>query len=57
MTSGNTNIKDAIGNTPMIELKKIVPANSSRIMAKLESANPTGSMKDRMAKAVIEGAE
>lgn len=57
MTSGNTNIKDAIGNTPMIELKNIVPTNSARIIAKLESANPTGSMKDRMAKAVIEGAE
>jgi len=57
MTSRNINIKDAIGNTPMIELKNIIPAKSSRIIAKLESANPTGSMKDRMAKAVIEGAE
>ena len=57
MTSENTNIKDAIGNTPMIELKKIVPDDSARIIAKLESTNPTGSMKDRMAKAVIEGAE
>ena len=57
MISGNTQIKDAIGFTPMIELKNIVSANSARIIAKLESANPTGSMKDRMAKAVIEGAE
>jgi cysteine synthase len=57
MTSGNISIRDTIGNTPMIELKKIVPANSARILAKLESANPTGSMKDRMANAVIEGAE
>ncbi len=57
MTSGNTNIIDAIGNTPLITLKNIVPANSARIIAKLESANPTGSMKDRMAKAVIESAQ
>ena len=57
MTSANTNIKDAIGHTPLIELKNIVKANSARIIAKLESANPTGSMKDRMAKAVIQAAE
>ena len=57
MISANTSIRNAIGNTPLIELKKIVPANSARILAKLESANPTGSMKDRMAKSVIEGAE
>ena len=48
---------NAIGNTPLIELKKISPPNGSRIVAKMESANPTGSMKDRMAKAVIESAE
>jgi cysteine synthase A len=46
-----------IGNTPMVELASIVPAGSARILAKLESANPTGSMKDRMARAVIEAAE
>jgi cysteine synthase A len=57
MTSGITSIRDAIGNTPMVELKNIVPANCARIIAKMESTNPTGSMKDRMAKAVIEGAE
>lgn len=57
MTSGSTHIIDAIGNTPMIELKNIVPANSARIIAKMECNNPTGSMKDRMAKAVIEGAQ
>jgi cysteine synthase A len=57
MNPTNTFIIDTIGNTPMIELKNIVPANSARIIAKMESANPTGSMKDRMAKAVIEGAE
>lgn len=50
-------VLNAIGNTPLVQLKNIVPANSARIFAKLESANPTGSMKDRMAKAVIEYAE
>ena len=39
-----------------MELRKVVPANCGRILAKLEWANPTGSMKDRMAKAVIEAA-
>ena len=47
----------AIGNTPLVELRKIVPAGSARIVAKLESANPTGSMKDRMARAAIDAAE
>ncbi len=50
-------VLDAIGNTPIIELCEIVPAGSARILAKLESANPTGSMKDRMARAVIDAAE
>ena len=44
---------DAIGNTPLIELTRIVPAGCGRIFAKLESANPTGSMKDRMARAAV----
>jgi cysteine synthase A len=47
---------DAIGNTPLVELHRVVPAGSARVVAKLESANPTGSMKDRMARALIEGA-
>ena len=51
------NILDSIGKTPLVELKKVVPLNSSRVMVKLEWANPTGSMKDRMALAAIEGAE
>jgi len=54
MITTTHNILDAIGNTPLIELQKIVPPNSARIVAKLETANPTGSMKDRMAKAAIE---
>jgi cysteine synthase A len=49
-------ILDAIGNTPLVELRHIVPEGSARIVAKLESANPTGSMKDRLARAMIERA-
>lgn len=51
------NVLDAIGNTPLIELGRIVQRGSARVMAKLEWANPTGSMKDRMARAAIESAE
>ena len=50
-------VLDAIGNTPLVELRRIVPGGSARIVAKLESANPTGSMKDRMALAAISAAE
>jgi cysteine synthase A len=50
-------ILTSIGNTPLIELKRVAPPGSARIVAKLEWANPTGSMKDRMALAAIEGAE
>jgi len=46
-----------IGSTPLIELDKVVPAGSARVLVKLEFANPTGSMKDRMAVAAIRGAE
>ena len=46
-----------IGNTPLIELRKVVPAGAARLLMKLEWTNPTGSMKDRMARAVIERAE
>lgn len=51
------NVLESIGNTPIVELRKLIPSGSARILAKLEFANPTGSMKDRMAKAAIEGAE
>src|SRR5512140_1806789 len=50
-------ILDAIGNTSIVQLRKFVPAGSATIMAKLEWENPTGSMKDRMANAVISRAE
>ena len=51
-----TGILGGIGNTPLIELRRVVPSGSARVLAKLEWANPTGSMKDRMARAVIEAA-
>jgi cysteine synthase len=51
------NILDCIGNTPLLELRHIVPGNGARILLKLESENPTGSMKDRMALEMIEVAE
>lgn len=51
------NVLGGIGNTPMVELKKVVPPGSGRVVVKLEWANPTGSMKDRMARAAIERAE
>ena len=46
-------ILDAIGNTSLVRLGKVVPADCGAILAKLEWENPTGSMKDRMAQAVI----
>lgn len=46
----------AIGNTPLIELQRVPGAGAARLVVKLESANPTGSMKDRVARAMIERA-
>jgi cysteine synthase B len=46
-----------IGNTPMVELKRLAPKEGVRLFAKLESYNPTGSIKDRVAKSMIERAE
>jgi len=51
------NILESVGNTPLVQLRRVVPQKGARVLVKLEWANPTGSMKDRMAKAVIEGAE
>ncbi|MGH7006103.1 MAG: pyridoxal-phosphate dependent enzyme, partial [Alphaproteobacteria bacterium] len=52
-----TSILGRIANTPLIALEAVVPADCARIFIKLESENPTGSMKDRMALAMIEAAE
>jgi [CysO sulfur-carrier protein]-thiocarboxylate-dependent cysteine synthase len=50
-------IVEAIGNTPLVELKRLSPKPGVRIYAKLESYNPTGSVKDRVARGLIEDAE
>lgn len=50
-------ILDAIGNTPLVELPRMSPKKGVRIFAKLEGANPTGSLKDRIVKYMIEQAE
>ncbi len=50
-------ILEAIGNTPLVELRRISPKPTVRIYAKLEGNNPTGSLKDRIAKYMIEAAE
>ena len=51
------NIVESIGNTPLVELPRFSPKPDVRIYAKLEGHNPTGSVKDRVAKAMIEAAE
>ena len=50
-------ILEAIGQTPLIELPRLSPEGGARIYAKLEGQNPTGSLKDRIAKAMVEAAE
>jgi [CysO sulfur-carrier protein]-thiocarboxylate-dependent cysteine synthase len=50
-------IVQAIGNTPLVELRRLSPRPGVRIYAKLESYNPTGSVKDRVARSMIERAE
>jgi cysteine synthase B len=50
-------IVQAIGNTPLVELKRLSPTPGVRIYVKLESYNPTGSVKDRVARSMIERAE
>jgi cysteine synthase len=50
-------VLDAIGNTSMVRLRKVVPPQCADILVKLEWENPTGSVKDRMARAVISQAE
>jgi cysteine synthase A len=57
MTKSPPTILDTIGNTSLLELRNVVPVNGARILLKLESQNPTGSMKDRMALAMIEAPE
>jgi cysteine synthase len=51
------NVVESIGNTPLVELPRLSPKPDVRIYAKLEGHNPTGSVKDRVAKSMIEAAE
>jgi cysteine synthase len=53
----NTSILDRIGNTSLLPLRKVAVPNGAQILLKIESENPTGSMKDRMALAMVEAAE
>ncbi len=57
MTSLHPNILHRIGGTSMVALRHVVPANGARVLLKMEDENPTGSMKDRMALAMVETAE
>lgn len=54
--STTSGILESIGGTPVVELRCVLPPGCARVLVKLESHNPTGSMKDRMARAVVEGA-
>ena len=51
------NVLNTIGRTPLVRLNKVVPDGAATVLVKLELFNPTGSYKDRMALAMIEGAE
>jgi cysteine synthase B len=48
---------DLVGNTPLVELRRLTPKPSVQIYAKLEGQNPTGSIKDRVAKAMLDDVE
>ena len=50
-------VLDLIGHTPLIALRRVIDGGSARVLAKLESLNPSGSIKDRIALAVVEDAE
>jgi cysteine synthase len=52
-----SSLLDFVGQTPLVELGRLSPKPSVRVFAKLEGQNPTGSLKDRIAKAMIEAAE
>ena len=56
-TAVRESVLSAIGGTPLVRLRRVVPPSSADIVVKLEFFNPTGSYKDRMALAMIEGAE
>ncbi|WP_440072131.1 PLP-dependent cysteine synthase family protein [Streptosporangium sp. OZ121] len=53
----DSSVLTAIGNTPLVRLRRVVPAGCAEIFVKVEGQNPTGSMKDRMAQSMITRAE
>jgi cysteine synthase A len=57
LTTIASTVLDAIGNTALVELRRVVPPGGARIVVKTEGQNPTGSMKDRMAQSMIARAE
>lgn len=57
MGESRRDILDCVGDTSLVPLRRVAPGNGARVLLKLESENPTGSMKDRMALAMIEAAE
>ncbi|MCC6467262.1 MAG: cysteine synthase family protein [Alphaproteobacteria bacterium] len=57
MTATPSDILACIGDTRMVPLRRLAPSGGAQVLLKLESENPTGSMKDRMALAMIEAAE
>lgn len=50
-------VLELIGGTPLVELRRLTPSSEARLFAKLEGQNPTGSLKDRIALAMVEAAE
>ena len=57
MSSPPAGVLETIGGTPLVRLRRLAPENGAELLVKLEYLNPTGSMKDRMALSMIEGAE
>ena len=57
MNAAAGSVLDLVGSTPLVELERLAPSPSVRLFAKLEGQNPTGSTKDRVAKAMIDAAE
>src|SRR5215213_9916498 len=50
-------VVDVVGDTPLVRLNRVVPAGGARVLAKMESLNPGGSVKDRIAVSMVEEAE
>jgi cysteine synthase A len=57
VTSIAGSVLNAVGNTPIVKLRRVVPPGAADVIVKLEATNPTGSYKDRMALAMVDGAE